>query len=63
MDDEIRYPIASNVVWVTPAGASNNHTPWVGVHFPDYETGRRLRQRIEELPGTALGSARATHTI
>ena len=63
MEDEIRYPIAGKVVWMTPAGASNNHTPGVGVHFPDDETGRRLRQRIEELLGTALGSARATHTM
>ncbi len=63
MDDEQRYPIAGKVAWITPFGAGNRHTQGFGIHLPDDDTGRRLRQRIEELLGTALGSSRSTHTI
>ncbi len=63
MQDEIRYPVAGKVAWITPAGASNHHSQGIGVQFPADETGRKLRQRIEELLGTALGSSRPTHTI
>lgn len=63
MQDETRYPVAGKVVWIMPAGASNHHSQGIGVQFPADETGRKLRQRIEELLGTALGSSRPTHTI
>jgi type IV pilus assembly protein PilZ len=63
MEDEGRYPIAGKVAWITPAGASNNHTQGIGVHFPADDVGRRTRLRIEELLGTALASARPTHTM
>lgn len=63
LQDESRYPVAGKVAWITPAGASNAHTQGIGVHFPDDETGRMLKLRIEELLGTALGSARTTHTM
>ncbi|MGB4346069.1 MAG: PilZ domain-containing protein [Burkholderiaceae bacterium] len=63
MQDENRYPVAGKVAWITPAGASNNHTQGIGIHFPADEVGRRVRLRIEELLGTALASARPTHTI
>jgi len=33
------------------------------VQFPDDESGIRVKRRIEELLGTALGSSRPTHTI
>lgn len=63
MQDESRYPIAGKVAWITPAGASNNHTQGIGVHFPDDDAGRLVKLRIEELLGTALASARPTHTM
>ena len=63
MQDENRYPVAGRVAWITPAGASNNHSQGIGVQFPADDSGRKLRQRIEELLGTALGSTRPTHTM
>ncbi len=63
MQDEARYPIAGKVAWITPSGAANNHTQGVGLRFPADDAGRRVRQRIEEILGTALGSSRPTHTM
>jgi type IV pilus assembly protein PilZ len=63
MQDEARYTVAGKVAWVTPAGAANNHTQGIGVQFPADDAGRRVRQRIEEILGTALGSSRPTHTM
>ena len=63
MEDESRYPVAGKVAWITPAGASHSHTQGVGVQFPDDDAGRHLKLRIEELLGTALASARPTHTM
>lgn len=63
MEDEQRYPIAGKVAWITPPGAGNRHTQGFGIHLSDDDSDRRLRQRIEELLGTALGSSRSTHTI
>ena len=59
--DETRYPVAGKVAWITPAGST--HTAGIGVQFPDDESGARIRRRIEELLGTALGASRPTHTI
>jgi type IV pilus assembly protein PilZ len=63
MDDTNKYPVAGKVAWITPAGANHNKTQGVGVHFPADEGGQRLRVRIEEVLGAALGSSRATHTL
>lgn len=63
MQDEARYPVAGKVAWITPAGAANNHTQGIRVQFPPDDAGRRVRQRIEEILGTALGSSRPTHTL
>jgi type IV pilus assembly protein PilZ len=63
MQDESRYPVAGQVVWITPEGATHNHTPGTGVQFPADDSGLRVRQRIEALLGTALGTIRPTHTI
>lgn len=62
MQDDARYPIAGTVAWITPEGGAQ-HTPGVGIHFPDDDSGMRVRRRIEELLGAALGSTRATHTL
>lgn len=63
MDDSSKYPVAGKVAWVTPAGANNNKAQGIGVHFPGDESGQRIRQRIEEILGAAIGSSRATHTL
>ncbi len=63
MDDPNKYPVAGKVAWITPAGANNSRAQGIGVHFPSDDGGVRVRQRIEELLGAALGSSRATHTL
>ncbi|MEO7031326.1 MAG: PilZ domain-containing protein [Herbaspirillum sp.] len=63
MDDPGRYPIAGKVAWITPAEANNNKVQGIGIHFPDDESGIRTKARIEEILGTAVSSARATHTM
>ena len=63
MDDITKYPIAGKIAWITPAGANNNKVQGIGVRFSADESGVRVRQRIEELLGAALGSSRATHTL
>ena len=61
MQDDPRYPVAGKVAWIMPAGS--NRSAGIGVQFPDDETGIRVKRRIEELLGTALGASRPTHTI
>ena len=63
MDDVTKYPIAGKIAWITPAGANNNKVQGIGVHFSADESGVRVKQRIEELLGAAVGSSRATHTL
>ncbi|MQQ99151.1 PilZ domain-containing protein [Glaciimonas soli] len=63
IDDTAKYPIAGKVAWVTPTGANNNKVQGIGIHFPNDESGIRLRTRIEEILGSALGSTRPTHTF
>ncbi|MCA3218376.1 MAG: PilZ domain-containing protein [Burkholderiales bacterium] len=61
-DDPTKLPVAGRVIWISPAGASNR-TPGIGVHFPADEGGMNARKRIETALGSALKSARPTHTI
>ncbi|MEB0139516.1 MULTISPECIES: PilZ domain-containing protein [unclassified Undibacterium] len=63
LDDPAKYPVAGKVAWITPAGAGNNKSQGIGVHFPEDESGTRIRLRVEEALGSALRSSRATHTI
>lgn len=63
MDDPHKYPIAGKVAWITPADAQNNKTQGIGVHFPDDDSGKRVKVTIEAMLGTALNSTRATHTF
>jgi type IV pilus assembly protein PilZ len=63
LDDPNKYPIAGKVAWITPAGASNNRSQGIGVHFPEDESGVRIKIRVEELLGSAVRSSRATHTL
>ncbi|HYD80163.1 MAG TPA: PilZ domain-containing protein [Paucimonas sp.] len=63
INDPTKYPVAGKVAWITPAGANNNKAQGIGVHFSSDESGKRVKQRIEELLGAALGSSRATHSL
>ena len=63
MDDAAKYPIAGKIAWITPAGANNSKAQGIGVHFSADDSGKRVKQRIEEILGAALGSSRATHTL
>jgi type IV pilus assembly protein PilZ len=63
LTDPTKYPVAGKIAWITPAGANNSKAQGVGVHFSSDESGLRVKQRIEELLGAALGSTRATHTL
>jgi type IV pilus assembly protein PilZ len=63
INDPTKYPVAGKVAWITPAGANNNKAQGIGVHFSSDESGKRVKMRIEELLGAALGSTRATHTL
>ena len=62
-DDPQRYPVAGKVAWITPAHAAGNRTPGIGIQFPRDEKSRLLKQRIEDLLGSALASDRSTHTL
>lgn len=62
MDDPTKIPVAGKVVWVTPAGGGQRQ-PGIGVQFPADESGFGAQKRIEDLLGSALKSARPTHTI
>lgn len=62
-EDNQRYPIAGKVAWVTPAKAAGTRTQGVGVCFPADERSRLLKNRIESILGSHLGSDRTTHTI
>lgn len=63
INDPNKYPIAGKVAWITPATAGNNKTQGIGVHFPNDESGQKIKARIEELLGAALRSTRITHTL
>ena len=62
-EDPQRYPVAGKVGWITPANASGGRTQGVGVRFPVDEKSRTLKQKIEEILGTSLSSAKPTQTI
>jgi type IV pilus assembly protein PilZ len=62
-DDPQRYPVAGKVAWITPANAAGGRTQGVAVAFSADEKVRVLRQKIEQLLGTQLQSAKPTQTI
>ena len=58
-----RYPVAGEVAWITPAGASGGRAQGIGVRFPADEKSHQLKARIEQLLGPHLASERATQTV
>jgi len=63
MDDPAKLAIKGKVIWITPANAQNGKTQGVGVQFASDEGGHEAKIKIEQVLGSALGSARPTHTI
>lgn len=63
LDDPAKYPVAGAVVWITPAGAQRSKAQGVGVHFAADETGRTVKQKIEQILAGHLNSSRPTHTL
>lgn len=63
MDDPTKHPVAATVVWITPHGAQGGKTQGIGVHFSADESGKVLRNRIEQILAGHLGSNRPTHTL
>ena len=63
MDDPAKYPIAGAVAWITPAGAQRNKTQGIGVQFAADDSGRAVKQKIEQILAGHLNSSRPTHTI
>jgi type IV pilus assembly protein PilZ len=61
--DPQRYPVAGKIGWLTPLNASGNRAQGVGVRFPNDEKTRVLRNRIEEILGTAIQSSKPTQTV
>lgn len=54
-DDPQRYPVATKVVWVTPAKAAGGRVQGVGIRFPKDEKSLALKAKIEA--ASALTSA------
>jgi type IV pilus assembly protein PilZ len=63
MDDPSKYPVTGSVVWITPAGAQRSKAQGVGVQFAPDDTGRLIRQKIEQILAGHLNSNRPTHTL
>lgn len=63
LDDPAKIAVSGKVVWITPAGAHNNHQQGIGVQFSGNEAGTQARNKIEGLLGGYLQSARTTHTM
>ncbi len=62
-DEPQRYPVAGRVAWITPARASGNRTQGIGIQFPKDEKSAELKAKIENIPGSALASDKATQTV
>jgi type IV pilus assembly protein PilZ len=63
MDDPAKHPVAGSVVWITPAGAQRSKVQGVGVQFAADETGKVVRNKIEQILAGHLTSSRPTHTL
>ncbi|MEQ1487302.1 MAG: PilZ domain-containing protein [Methylotenera sp.] len=62
LDDPVKLKVVGHVVWVTPT-AQAGRPQGVGVQFSEKDGGLEARNKIEGLLGSALKSARPTHTM
>ena len=62
LDNPKKFSIACKIIWVSPAGMPQK-SQGIGVQIPYDETGKDLRDFIEQSLGSAIGSSRKTHTL
>jgi type IV pilus assembly protein PilZ len=62
IDDPVKLKVVGHVAWVSPA-AQANRPQGIGVQFSEKDGGLEARNKIETLLGSALKSARPTHTM
>lgn len=61
-EDTTRHAVTGKVVWITPPDVPGR-PQGLGVQFADDVASMQLRQSIENLLGSAVKSARPTHTV
>ncbi len=59
---EERHPIASTVIWITPAGAAGNHPRGIGVRFGVKDEGK-LHNKVEKILADMIDSDIPTYTM
>lgn len=57
-----KIPVAGKIIWITPANAKDNRVQGIGVQISELDGGR-VKEKIGEWLGAALGSERRTHTM
>lgn len=62
LDDPLKLKVVGHVVWITPT-TQGNRPQGIGVQFSEKDGGQEARNKIEALLGSALKSARPTHTM
>jgi type IV pilus assembly protein PilZ len=62
LDDPVKLKVVGHVIWITPI-TQGNRLQGVGVQFSEKDGGLEARSKIEVLLGSALKSARPTHTM
>ena len=62
IDDPVKLKVVGKVIWLTPT-ATTNRPQGIGVQFSEKDGGLEVRNKIEELLGSALKSNRPTHTM
>jgi type IV pilus assembly protein PilZ len=62
IDDPLKLKVVGHVVWITPS-TQGNRPQGIGVQFSEKDGGQEARNKIETLLGSALKSARPTHTM
>jgi type IV pilus assembly protein PilZ len=62
IEDPVKLKVVGHVAWVSPA-AQANRPQGIGVQFSEKDGGLEARNKIEGLLGSALKSARPTHTM
>ena len=61
-ESEERHPIASTVIWITPAGAAGNHPRGIGVRFGAKDEGK-LHNKVEKILADMIDSDIPTYTM
>ncbi|MEQ1602994.1 MAG: PilZ domain-containing protein [Methylophilaceae bacterium] len=62
LEDPVKLKVVGHVIWITPI-TQGNRLQGIGVQFSEKDGGIEARNKIEVLLGSALNSARSTHTM